>query len=123
MRVQQELAVAYVMKLPFHRPLAPMCRDVAHLMAVPLLEALKIQREIFFPGSMRMLMDGRVVALPEEEHRAMRAAAAAKRAQQKAALEAPQRAIQGTPRARRFLQVLIPIHLCVVLSKTSSCMK
>lgn len=66
-----------------------------------------------------MLMDGRVVALPEQERRAMRAAAAAKRAQQEAALEA-QRATQGALRARRFLQVVIPVHFSVMLSIPSS---
>jgi hypothetical protein len=56
-----------------------------------------------------MLMDGRVVALPEQERRAMRAAAAAKHAQQEAARKA-QRASQGMLRTRRFLQVLLPVH-------------
>ncbi len=48
-----------------------------------------------------MLMDGRVVALPDEDRRLMRAAATAKRAQQDAVLDA-QRISQGTPRARRL---------------------
>lgn len=54
-----------------------------------------------------MLMDGRVVALPEEERALMRAAAAAQRAQAGAALGAPrQRATgEGTPaRGRRSSQ-------------------
>ena len=59
-----------------------------------------------------MLMDGRVVALPEQERRAMRAAAAAKSAQQEAALEA-QRATQGALWAGCFLQVVIPVMLSI----------
>lgn len=82
------------------------------------MDIVKIQNERF-AGSMRMLMDGRVVALPEQERRAMRSATAAKRAQQEAPLEA-QRATQGMLRARHFLQVLIPVHLSVMLSIPSS---
>jgi hypothetical protein len=75
-----------VAERPSHRPSALLYQGVAHPMSVPLLELVKTQKKRIFAGAMRMLMDGRVVALPEQEHRGMRAAAAAKRAQQEAAL-------------------------------------
>ena len=53
-------------------------------------------------GSMRMLMNGQLVALSEEDRRQMReGAAAAKRAEQEAALGAL-RHCEGTSRARRL---------------------
>jgi len=60
-----------------------------------------------------MLMDGRVVALPDEDRRLMRAAATAKRAQQDAMFDA-QRISQERPQARRLHRATADAQTCAL---------